>query len=67
MLGGPQNPKTIAVSLGGPVNIDIAGALAHGAFVVNTPGRNVSAIAAFTIGAIIAGTRIITRGLDALR
>lgn len=49
------------------MNIDIAGARAHGAFVVNTPGRNVSAIAAFTIGAIIAGTRIITRGLDALR
>ena len=64
MLGGPQNLKTIAVSLGGPVNIDKR---ARGAFVVNKPGRSASAVAAFTIGAIIAGTRIITRGLDALR
>ena len=66
MLGGLQNLKTVAGSLGGPANIDMAGARARGAFVVNTPGRNVSAVAAFTIGAIIAGTRI-TRGLDALR
>ena len=35
--------------------------------VVNTPGRNASAVAEFTIGAILAETRLITRGHEALR
>ena len=59
--------KFIAVSRGGPVNIDMKAAREHGITVVNTPGRNATAVAEFTIGAIIAQTRLITLGHDALR
>jgi D-3-phosphoglycerate dehydrogenase / 2-oxoglutarate reductase len=59
--------KFIAVSRGGPVNIDMAAARERDVRVVNTPGRNASAVAEFTIGAILAETRNITRGHDALR
>jgi len=59
--------ELIAVSRGGPVNIDRAAALAAGVKVVNAPGRNASAVAEFTIGAIIAETRNIARGHEALR
>ncbi len=59
--------KLIAVSRGGPVNIDMLAARARNIKVVNTPGRNASAVAEFTIGAILAETRNITRGHDALR
>jgi D-3-phosphoglycerate dehydrogenase / 2-oxoglutarate reductase len=61
------NLKFVAVSRGGPVNIDMKAARARGIVVVNTPGRNASAVAEFTIGAILAETRNITRGHDALR
>ena len=67
MLDRLPKLKMIAVSRGGPVNIDMAGARARGVLVVNTPGRNASAVAEFTIGAIIAETRLMTRGHDALR
>ena len=43
--------KLIAVSRGGPVNIDMAAAASRKIRVVNTPGRNASAVAEFTIGA----------------
>lgn len=59
--------KLVAVSRGGPVNIDMAAARAQGVTVVNTPGRNASAVAEFTLGAILAETRNITRGHEALR
>ena len=59
--------RFIAVSRGGPVNIDMAAARARKILVVNTPGRNASAVAEFTIGAILAETRLITRGHEALR
>jgi D-3-phosphoglycerate dehydrogenase / 2-oxoglutarate reductase len=59
--------KFIAVSRGGPVNIDMSAARARGIKVVNTPGRNASAVAEFTIGAILAETRNITRGHEGLR
>ncbi|MEM1384807.1 MAG: 2-hydroxyacid dehydrogenase [Pseudomonadota bacterium] len=59
--------RLVAVSRGGPVNIDMVAAREHGVTVVNTPGRNASAVAEFTIGAILAETRNITRGHDALR
>lgn len=67
MLARLPNLKLIAVSRGGPVNIDMAGARARGVLVVNAPGRNASAVAEFTIGAIIAETRLITRGHEGLR
>jgi D-3-phosphoglycerate dehydrogenase / 2-oxoglutarate reductase len=59
--------KLVAVSRGGPVNIDVRAARARGIQVVNTPGRNASAVAEFTIGAILCQTRLITRGHDSLR
>ena len=59
--------KLIAVSRGGPVNIDMAAARARGVRVVNTPGRNASAVAEFAIGAILAETRLIRSGHEALR
>lgn len=59
--------KLVAVSRGGPVNIDMAAARARKVQVVNTPGRNASAVAEFTIGAILAQTRLIGTGHDALR
>ena len=59
--------KFVAVSRGGPVNIDMKAARERGIVVVNTPGRNASAVAEFTIGAILAETRNITQGHDALR
>lgn len=59
--------ELVAVSRGGPVNIDMKAAAAHSVTVVNTPGRNASAVAEFTIGAILAETRNITKGHDALR
>jgi D-3-phosphoglycerate dehydrogenase len=67
MLDRLPNLKLIAVSRGGPVNVDMAAARKRNILVVNTPGRNASAVAEFTIGAIIAETRLITRGHDALR
>ncbi|MEM8663520.1 MAG: 2-hydroxyacid dehydrogenase, partial [Pseudomonadota bacterium] len=59
--------KLVAVARGGPVNIDMDAARARNVRVVNAPGRNASAVAEFTIGAILAETRNITRGHDALR
>ncbi|WP_299820144.1 2-hydroxyacid dehydrogenase [uncultured Roseibium sp.] len=59
--------KLVAVSRGGPVNVAMDAAADHKVLVVNTPGRNASAVAEFTIGAIITETRNITRGHEALR
>ena len=59
--------KLIGVSRGGPVNIDMKAARARGVAVVNAPGRNASAVAEFTIGAILAETRLITKGHASLR
>jgi D-3-phosphoglycerate dehydrogenase len=59
--------KLIAVSRGGPVNIDVEACRARGVRLVNTPGRNASAVAEFTIGAILAETRLIRAGHEALR
>jgi D-3-phosphoglycerate dehydrogenase len=67
MMDRLPNLRFVAVSRGGPVNIDMSAARERAIRVVNAPGRNASAVAEFTIGAIIAETRNITRGHDALR
>ena len=67
MLERLPNLKMIAVSRGGPVNIDMLAARDHGVLVVNTPGRNSSAVAEFTLGAMLAETRKIRVGHEALR
>lgn len=59
--------KFIAVSRGGPVNIDVNAARDRRITIVNTPGRNASAVAEFTIGAILAETRLIRQGHESLR
>jgi D-3-phosphoglycerate dehydrogenase len=59
--------RLIVVARGGPVNIDLAAARRQNVLVVNTPGRNASAVAEFTIGVILAETRLIARGHDGLR
>ena len=59
--------KLVAVSRGGPINIDMVAAKAHGITVVNVPGRNATAVAEFTLGAILAETRLIRVGHEALR
>ncbi len=59
--------KMVAVSRGGPVNIDIQSAHDRGIRVVNAPGRNASAVAEFTIGAMLAETRRIREGHESLR
>ena len=67
MLRRMPHLRLVAVSRGGPVNVDTVAAGNLGVTVVNTPGRNASAVAEFTIGAILAETRNITRGHDGLR
>jgi len=67
MLEQLPNLKFIAVTRGGPVNIDMDAAREGGVKVVNTPGRNASAVAEFTLGAIIAEARKIRVGHDSMR
>ncbi len=67
MMEQLPNLRLVAVSRGGPVNIDMAAARRHGITVVNTPGRNATAVAEFTLGAILAETRMIRVGHEALR
>ncbi|MGJ4918125.1 2-hydroxyacid dehydrogenase [Bradyrhizobium sp. HKCCYLRH2060] len=67
MLRRLPSLKFIAVSRGGPVNIDMQAARDHGVLVVNTPGRNASAVAEFTIGAMLAETRLIRSGHESMR
>lgn len=67
MLARLPDLRLIGVSRGGPVNIDMRAARERGVQVVNAPGRNSSAVAEFTIGAILAETRLIRAGHEALR
>ena len=66
MLDANPQLRLIAVARGGPVNIDLAAAHARGVAVVGAPGRNADAVAEFTIGMILAQTRLITAGHVAL-
>src|SRR5687768_16603716 len=67
MLDRMPELRVIAVARGGPVNIDVAACKARQIRIVNTPGRNASAVAEFTIGAILAETRLIRAGHEGLR
>ena len=67
MLEKLPNLKFIACSRGGPVNVDINAAKKRGVQLVRAPGRNASAVAEFTIGAILAETRKIRVGHESLR
>ncbi|GGH43945.1 oxidoreductase [Frigidibacter albus] len=61
-LDHAPNLRLIAVSRGGPVNIEMAAARERGITVVNTPGRNASAVAEFTVASLLAETRNLIRG-----
>ena len=67
MLKRLPDLKLVAVSRGGPVNIDMQATKNRGITVVNSPGRNASAVAEFTIGAMLAETRRIRVGHETLR
>lgn len=56
------NLKVVAVSRGGPSNIELPAARKRGVTVINTPGRNASAVAEFTVASLLAETRNIVRG-----
>jgi D-3-phosphoglycerate dehydrogenase len=49
--------KFVGVSRGGPVNVDRSELGRRGIRLVNTPGRNASAVAEFTIGVLLSETR----------
>jgi len=67
MISQLSDLRLVAVARGGPVNVDVKAANQHSIKVVNTPGRNATAVAEFTIGAIISQCRNIIRGHDGLR
>ncbi len=67
MLDDLPHLRMIAVSRGGPVNINVEACRERSILVTNTPARNASAVAEFTIGAILAETRKIREGHEALR
>jgi len=49
--------RVVGVTRGGPVNADLTAATDHGVPVVFLPGRNLGAVAEFTVGVMIALTR----------
>lgn len=52
--------RVVGITRGGPVNADLAAASEHGVPVVYLPGRNLGAVAEFTVGVLIALTRNIS-------
>lgn len=62
LLSKAPRLKFVGVSRGGPTNVNMDAARAHHVTVCNVPGRNASAVAEFTIGAILANVRRITIG-----
>ena len=59
--------KFLAIARGGPVNIEVQALASFGIQMVYVPGRNATAVAEFTIGAILTETRLIRAGHEALR
>jgi len=59
--------KFVGVSRGGPVNVERAELSKRGIRLVNTPGRNASAVAEFTLGVLLAETRNIAYAHEAMK
>lgn len=59
--------RMVAVSRGGPVNVDLAAATRHGVAVSYAPGRNAPAAAEFTLGMMLAAMRRIPTADGELR
>jgi D-3-phosphoglycerate dehydrogenase / 2-oxoglutarate reductase len=49
--------RFVGVSRGGPVNVNLDAATAHGVLVSNAPGRNATATSEFTLGLVLATLR----------
>ncbi len=60
------NLKLICVMRGGPVNVDIAYARSKGIRTTSSPGKNAQAVAEFAVGLLLAHTRQIPTGNEAL-
>ncbi len=67
MLPRLPNLKFVVITRGGPVNMDMKALEQRSIRVVNTPGRNASAVAEFTVGMILTETRRIRAGHEGLR
>ena len=67
VLGAARRLRIVAVSRGGPVNVNMPAATKRGVPVVNLPGRNARAVAEFTVGILIAGQRNIARSHTQMR
>ncbi|MEV1295141.1 2-hydroxyacid dehydrogenase [Pseudonocardia sp. NPDC049635] len=61
ILGECPDLEFFAVSRGGPVNVNLAAATAHGVTVTFAPGRNATATAEYTVGLMLAAMRRIAR------
>lgn len=57
LQAGADTLQVVGSVRGGPVNIDLEAAITVGVPVTHLPGRNLSAVAEFTIGSMIAVTR----------
>lgn len=66
VIGASPELRLIAVSRGGPTNINLEAARAHGVMVANVPGRNGVATAEMTIGLSLALLRGIPAAHDSL-
>ncbi|HWN33215.1 MAG TPA: NAD(P)-dependent oxidoreductase [Pseudonocardia sp.] len=54
---GRSSLRVVGVTRGGPVNVDLAAAAEAGIPVVHLPGRNLGAVAEFTVGTMICAMR----------
>lgn len=66
VLEAAERLRVVGVTRGGPVNVDADAAARRGVHVVNLPGRNLSAVAEFTVGVMIALPRGIAASSRAL-
>jgi len=62
-----KNLRVIGCARGGPVNVNVKEATRRGIPVLNSPGRNATAVADFTIGLMLALMRKITKAEQFLR
>lgn len=67
VLAAARRLRVVGVTRGGPVNVDLEAATQHGVPVVYLPGRNLEAVAEYTVGLIIALTRNIVDAAAELR
>ncbi|MFG1852403.1 NAD(P)-dependent oxidoreductase [Actinomadura geliboluensis] len=57
VLGNSPGLRLVAVARGGPVNVDLEAATAHGVRVCYAPGRNATATAEYTVGLMLSVLR----------